>query len=145
MTDIAEFEYVTPAPGAGSLTTDPIVSDGVRYEHAVSLDPGCYNQWGGNAWMDYVLQRQYAQFSATVGLDDEAVSGATATYVVLGGDGKKLAIGSLVWGQATKIKVSVSGEYRLRLWINVPDPEQRRRLQLVLHARVFGDAELLGP
>src|SRR4029079_11260099 len=83
LTDITDFEYVTPTPGSGSLTTDPIMSDGVRYEHPVSLDPGCYNQWGGNAWIDYILQRQYEQFSATVGLDDKAGSGATATYVVL--------------------------------------------------------------
>lgn len=145
VTDIAGFEYVTPTPGSGSLTTDPIVSDGVRYEHPISLDPGCYNQWGGNAWIDYILQRQYQLFSATIGLDDEAVSGATATYVVLGGDGKKLATGSLVRGQATKIKVSVGGEYRLRLWINVPDPNNAAGCSTYFTHVVFGDAELLGP
>jgi hypothetical protein len=145
VTDIPGFEYVTPTPGSGSLTTDPIVSDGVRYEHPVSLDPGCYNQWGGNAWIDYILQRQYEQFSATVGLDDNASSGATATYVVLGGDGKKLATGGLVPGEATKVKVSVSGEYRLRLWINVPDPNNAAGCSPYFTHVVFGDAQLLGP
>jgi hypothetical protein len=145
VTDIADFEYVTPTPGSGSLTTDPIASDGVRYDHPVSLDPGCYNQWGGNAWIDYILQRQYEQFSATIGLDDKASSGATATYVVLGGDGKKLATGSLVRDQATKVKVSVSGEYRLRLWINVPDPNNAAGCSPYFTHVVFGDASLLGP
>jgi NPCBM/NEW2 domain len=145
VTDIAEFEYVTPTPGSGSLTTDPIVSDGVRYEHAISLDPGCYNQWGGNAWIDFILERQYEQFSATVGLDDQAASGATATYVVLGGDGRKLATGSLVRSEATKVKVSVSGEYRLRLWVNVPDPNNAAGCSPYFTHVVFADAQLLGP
>ena len=143
VTSIESFAYIRPI--SGNLTTDPIASDGVRYEHPVALDPGCYNQWSGSAWIDYLLQRQYELFSATVGLDDEAPSGATATYTVVGGDGKKLATGSLVHGQAAKVNVSVRGEYRLRLLINVPDPNNAAGCSPYFPHVVFGDAQLLGP
>jgi hypothetical protein len=143
LTSIESFAYVRPI--SGNLTTGPIVSDGVRFEHPVALDPGCYNQWSGSAWIDYLLERQYQLFSATVGLDDQTPAGVTATYTVLGGDGKKLASGSLVPGAATKIKVSVGGEYRLRLWINVPDPNNAAGCSSYFPHVVFGDASLLGP
>lgn len=143
LTSIESFAYINPI--SGGLTTEPIVSNGVRYEHPVALDPGCYNQWSGSAWIDYLLQRQYALFNATVGLDDQAPAGSTATYTVLGGDGKKLATGSLVPGKSTKLQLSVKGEYRLRLWINVPDPNNAAGCSTYFPHVVFGDAELLGP
>ena len=143
VTSIESFAYIRPI--SGNLTTDPIVSSGARYEHPVALDPGCYNQWSGSAWIDYLLQRQYQLFSTTIGLDDQAPAGATATYAVIGGDGKKLATGSLVRGKATKIQVSVGGEYRLRLWINVPDPSNAAGCSTYFPHVVFGDAALLGP
>jgi hypothetical protein len=143
VTSIEEFAYITPI--SGNLTTTAITSGGVRYEHPIALDPGCYNQWGGNAWIDYVLERQYKGFSATVGLDDASPVNETATYSVLGGDGKKLASGTLVHGASTKIKVSVDGEYRLRLWINVPDPDNAAGCSTYFPHVVFGDAQLLGP
>ena len=115
------------------------------YRAITSLDPGCYNQWGGSAWIDYLLERQYKQFSATVGLDDASPSGQTATFSVIGGDGKKLASGSLVHGAATKVKVSVDGEYRLRLSINVPDPNNAAGCSTYFPHVVFADAQLLGP
>jgi NPCBM/NEW2 domain-containing protein len=143
VTSIDAFAYITPI--SGNLTTTAITADGVRYEHPLALDPGCYNQWGGNAWIDYLLERQYKQFSATVGLDDASPANETATFSVVGGDGKKLASGSLVHGTATKIKVSVDGEYRLRLWINVPDPNNAAGCSTYFPHVVFGDAQLLGP
>jgi hypothetical protein len=143
VTSIETFAYITPI--SGNLATTEIVSDGVRYEHPVALDPGCYNQWGGSAWIDYLLERQYKLFSATVGLDDATAPGQTATYSVIGGDGKKLASASLTHGAATKIKVSVDGEYRLRLWVNVPDPNNAAGCSTYFPHVVFGDAQLLGP
>lgn len=143
VTSIDAFAYITPI--SGNLTTSPIDSNHVHYEHPIALDPGCYNQWSGSAWIDYLLQRQYELFNATVGLDDAASSGATATYSVVGGDGRQLASGSLVPGASTKIRVSVAGEYRLRLRINVPDPNNASGCSTYFTHVVFGDAQLLGP
>jgi hypothetical protein len=140
---VPTFAYAPPL--SGEVTSDPVESAGVRYDHPVSLDAGCYNQWGGDAWVDYTLERQYEAFSATVGLDDSAPSGQTATYSVVGGDGRKLASGSLVAGTATKISVSLAGEYRLRLRVNVPDPYNAAGCAATYTKVVFGDAELLGP
>jgi hypothetical protein len=143
LTSIDAFAYVTPI--SGDLTITSITADGVRYEHPIALDPGCYNQWGGSAWIDYLLERQYKQFSATADLDDASPTNETATFTVVGGDGKKLASGSLVHGAATRIKVSVDGEYRLRLWINVPDPNNAAGCSTYFPHVVFGDAQLLRP
>jgi len=41
--------------------------------------------------------------------------------------------------------VSVAGEYRLRVWINVPDPYHTGGCSSTFTKVVFGDAELLGP
>jgi len=143
VTSIEQFAYITPI--SGNLTTTAITSGGVSYEHPIALDPGCYNQWGGSAWIDYLLERQYKAFSATVGLDDASPAGQTATFTVIAGDGKKLASGDLVHGAATKIKVSVDGAYRLRLSINVPDPNNAAGCSTYFPHVVFGDAQLLGP
>lgn len=137
--------FADAPPISGEVTFDPIEAGGVRYQHAVSMDAGCYNQWGGDAWVDYGLERQYEFFSATVGIDDAAPPGSTATYDVIGGDGRKLAAGSLVSGSAKKIRVSVAGEYRLRLRVNVPDPYNAAGCSTTYTKVVFGDAELLGP
>ena len=137
--------FADAPPISGEVTFDPIQSAGVRYRHAVSMDAGCYNQWGGDAWVDYDLERQYELFTATVGIDDSAPAGSTATYNVIGGDGRKLASGSLVSGSSTKIHVSVAGEYRLRLRVNVPDPYNAAGCSTTYTKDVFGDAELLGP
>ena len=136
------FYYVDPL--VGDLHTDPIVSNGVHYEHPISLDPGCYNAWGGSAWIDYPLERRYERFSATVGIGDTVPTHLTLTYSMIGA-GKKLASGSLVSGQSTKINVSVSGVYRLRLEINVPDPTNAAGCSTTFPQVVFGDAQLLGP
>ena len=58
---------------------------------------------------------------------------------------ESVAAGSLVTGAATKLRVSVSGEYRLRLRINVPDPNNAAGCSTTYTKVVFGDAELLGP
>jgi hypothetical protein len=50
-----------------------------------------------------------------------------------------------VHGAATKIKVSADGEYRLRLSINVPDPNNAAGCSTYFPHVVFGDAQLLGP
>src|SRR5262249_43708040 len=62
LTSIESFAYIRPI--SGNVTTTPLVSDGVRYEHPLALDPGCYNQWSGSAWIDYLLERQYEFFTA---------------------------------------------------------------------------------
>jgi hypothetical protein len=136
------FYYVDPI--AGNLSIDPNVSNGVHYEHAISLDPGCYNSWGGSAWVDYPLQRRYERFTATVGVGDTVPTHLTLTYSMVGA-GKKLASGSLVAGQSKKISVSVEGVYRLRLMVNIPDPTNTAGCSPSFPQVVFGDAQLLGP
>jgi hypothetical protein len=139
-----EFTYLVPI--VGDLNRGPAASGGARFEHAVSLDAGCYNAWSGSAWIDYPLQRRYETFSASVALGGAAASGSTATYSVIGGDGEKLASGSLVFGgTAQKIRASVGDEYRLRLRINVPDPTNAGACSTSYTQVVFGNAELLGP
>jgi len=149
---VLHWVYVESVPGfaytppiSGEVNSEPIATAGVRYQHPLSMDAGCYNQWGGDAWVDYDIERQYELFSATVGIDDAAPAGSTATYNVIGGDGRKLASGSLVSGSSTKIHVSVAGEYRLRLRVNVPDPYNAAGCSTTYTKVVFGDAELLGP
>jgi hypothetical protein len=136
------FYYVNPI--AGDLSTQPIASNGVHYEHPISLDPGCYNSWGGSAWIDYPLQRQYERFTATVGVGDAVPTTMTLTYSLIGA-GKKLASGSVVAGQSRKINVSVEGVYRLRFMINVPDPTNSAGCSPTFPQVVFGDAQVLGP
>jgi NPCBM/NEW2 domain-containing protein len=142
LTSIESFAYITPL--SGNLTTTAINSDGVRYEHPVALDPGCYNQWNGSAWIDYLLERQYELFTATVGLDDASPSNETATYTLIGA-GKKLAAGSLTPGMSTTLRIPVGDVYRLRLEINVPDPNNAGGCSSYFPHVVFGDAQLLGP
>jgi len=139
---IDAFGYVVPL--SGDLTTGPIDSGGVHYDHDVSLDAGCYNQWNGSAWIDYILQGQYELFTATIGLDDAAPAGSTATYSIIGG-GRKLASGSLVSGSSTKLRIPLAGLYRVRLEINVPDPTHAAGCSSSFTHVVFGNAELLGP
>jgi NPCBM/NEW2 domain. len=136
------FYYV--APIVGDLSTQPIASNGVHYEHPISLDPGCYNSWGGSAWIDYPLERQYEKFTAIVGVGDTVPTTMTLTYTLIGA-GKKLASGSVVAGHSTKINVSVEGVYRLRFMINVPDPTNAAGCSPTFPQVVFGDAQLLGP
>jgi hypothetical protein len=140
---IDTFYYTHPI--SGDVSFDPIGSAGVSYAHPLSLDAGCYNQWGGSAWVDYVLDRQYETFAATVGIGDGAPTADTATYKIIGGNGVKLATGSLVVGKSTKLRLALSGVYRLRLWINVPDPNGAAGCSSSFTKVVFGDAQLLGP
>jgi hypothetical protein len=136
------FYYVSPI--VGDLSTQPIASDGVHYEHPISLDPGCYTSWGGSAWIDYPLESRYEKFSATVGVGDAVPTQLTLTYSLIGA-GKKLASGSVVAGQSRKINVSVEGVYRLRFMINVPDPTNAAGCSPAFPQVVFGDAQVLGP
>jgi hypothetical protein len=129
--------------GAGEVSTDPIVSNGVTYRNPVALDAGCYNAWGGDAWVEYDLGRRAEIFDATVGLPDSAQPGSTASFRVLG-DGKTLAAGELVPGQAMKLKLSLSGVSRLRLFSNVPDPTGAAGCGTYYLQVVFGDAQVLG-
>jgi hypothetical protein len=141
---IDEFAYINPL--VGGFSKGAMTASGVHYDHAVSLDPGCYNAWGGSAWIDYPLQRRYETFTASIGLGGAATAGSTATYTILGGDGKQLGSGSLTFGgPPQKIRASVSGEYRLRLRINVPDPTHAGACSSSYTQVIFGDAELLGP
>jgi hypothetical protein len=145
--EVLEWTYLGNTyvrPGAGELSTDPIVSNGVTYKNPVALDAGCYNAWGGDAWVDYDLGRRYETFTATVGLPDSAQAGSAASYGVLG-DGKTLSSGNLVPGTSTKIKISLSGISRLRLFSNVPDPTGAAGCGNYFLQVVFGDAQVLGP
>jgi NPCBM/NEW2 domain len=141
---IEQFQYVNPI--VGDLSLEPIVVHGVHYDHPVTMDAGCFNGYDGSAWVDFPLERRYEQFTATMDLGGSATTGSTATYNLVGGDGKKLASGSLAFGDAPKkIKASVTGEYRLRLVINVPDPTGASGCGTSYTQVVFGDAQLLGP
>jgi hypothetical protein len=131
-------------PVAGDLITDPNSAHGIKYDHVISMDAGCYNAWNGDAWADYILNRQYQQFTATVALDDAAPENSTATWSVWGG-GQVLAHGSLVNGAVQQVKVPVAGVYRLRLKINVPDPTGAAGCSETFTQVVFGNPELLGP
>jgi hypothetical protein len=145
--DVYHWTYLGDSyehPAAGDLITDPVESNGVTWQHPVALDAGCYNAWNGSAWVDYHLGRQYETFTATVGLDEEAPDGTTATYTVVG-DAKKLASGSLVPGAKTKIDVSLEGIARMRITINFPDPTGAAGCGIYFPKVVFGDAQLLGP
>jgi hypothetical protein len=144
LANIEEFQYVDPI--VGDLSLDPITASGVHYEHGIAMDPGCYNEYDGTAWVDFPLQRRYETFTAAMALGGYATTGSTATYDIVGGDGKKLASGSLAYGGAPqKVRVSVSGEYRLRLVITVPDPTHAAGCGSTYTEVVFGDAQLLGP
>jgi hypothetical protein len=131
-------------PVAGDLITDPNTAHGVKYDHVISMDAGCYNAWNGDAWADYILNRQYQQFTATVALDDAAPPNSTATWSIWGG-GQVLAHGSLANGTVQQVKVPVTGVYRLRLKINVPDPTGAAGCGETFTQVVFGNPELLGP
>jgi hypothetical protein len=131
-------------PFAGDLITDPNSAHGVKYDHAITMDPGCYNAWNGDAWVDYILNRQDELFTATVALDDAAAQGATATWSVWGG-GKILASGSLTNSSVDNVKVSVEGMYRIRLKINVPDPTGAAGCTSNFTQIVFGNPQVLGP
>jgi hypothetical protein len=112
--------------------------------HPVALDAGCYNAWGGDAWVDYPLAKKYETLTATMGLAGYVETGSTGTYQVIGG-GKILTSGSLVPGASKKISVSLSGLSTVRLKINVPDPYNAGGCGLSYTEVVFGDAQVLGP
>ena len=132
-------------PSAGEYFTDPIAAAGVTYQHPVSLDAGCYNAWGGSAWIDYKLGGQFQTFTATVALGDlYSNSGSTGSYAVIG-DGKTLSSGPLLPGKSTKIEVSVTGVKKFRLLSNIPDPTGAAGCSAAYTQVVFGDAQLLGP
>jgi len=141
LADIDAFVYARPI--VGDISTQPIKAGGVSFEHPVSLDPGCYNAYDGSAWIDYNLAGQYRMFAATVAIDDTAPSPKTATYTVFAG-GKTLASGSLSEDGSKRISVSVDGMNRLRLRVNVPDPNHSAGCSERFTHVVFGDAELLG-
>ena len=131
-------------PFAGDLMTDPNTAHGVSYDHVITMDAGCYNAWNGDAWVDYILNKRYQLFTATVALSDAAPQNSTATWSVWGG-GKVLASGSLVNGAVNQVKVSVANMYRLRLKINVPDPTGAAGCSSNFTQVVFGNPEILGP
>ena len=131
-------------PFAGDLITDPNSAHGVEYDHVITMDAGCYNAWNGDAWADYILDKRYEQFTATVALDDAAPQNSTATWSVWGG-GKVIASGSLTNGSVDQVKVSVEGMYRIRLKINVPDPTGAAGCSPSFTQVVFGNPQVLGP
>jgi hypothetical protein len=131
-------------PVAGDLMTDPNSAHGLKYDHVITMDAGCYNAWNGDAWVDYILDKRYEQFTATVALDDAAPENSTATWSVWGG-GKVLASGGLTNGSVDQLKVSVDGMYRIRLRINVPDPTGAAGCSPTFTQVVFGNPQVLGP
>lgn len=107
------------ASGTGMWSTDPAESNGVTYSHPVDTEAGCSNSDGGDYWVDFNLARRYTQFTATVGLEDDAPSNYPVSFKLIA-DGQTLASGTLTLGTATPIAVSVSNVLRLRLFINDP-------------------------
>ncbi len=132
------------SPSSGELTTDPIAIHGVTYQHPVSLDAGCYNQWSGDAWINYPLKGKFESLTATVGIGDTADSATVASFAVVA-DGKQVAGSNLVYGQAIKLNVPLDGVKRLQLRINVPDPTGAAGCSAFFPKVVFGDAQWLGP
>ena len=141
LSDIDAFVYARPI--VGDISTQPIKAGGVSFEHPISLDAGCYNAYDGSAWIDYNLAGQYRMFAATVAIEDSAPSPKTATFTIFAG-GKTLASGSLAEEGSKRISVSVDGMNRLRLRVNVPDPNHSAGCSERFTHVVFGDAELLG-
>ncbi len=131
-------------PAAGDLNTETMDVNGAGDPHPVALDAGCYNAWGGDAWVDYPLDKKYQTLTATMGLGGYVETGSTGSYQVIGG-GKTLASGSLVPGMSKKISVSLGGLSRVRLKINVPDPNNAGGCGLSYTEVVFGNAQVLGP
>ncbi len=131
-------------PAAGDLITETMDVNGVSDRHPVALDAGCYNGYGGDAWVDYPLGKRYETLTATMGLGGYVETGSTGSYQVVGG-GKTLASGSLVPGASKKISVSLGGLSSVRLKINVPDPNNAGGCGLSYTEVVFGNAQVLGP
>ena len=131
-------------PAAGDLVTDPLLTNGQTDPHPVALDAGCYNGVGGDAWVTYPLAKSYEQLTATMSLAGYLAAASTASYQVIG-DGKVLSRGSLAPGEATKLNVSLDGLSNLKLFVNVPDPDDTGGCGLDYTAVDFGDAEVLGP
>jgi hypothetical protein len=107
------------ASGTGQWSTGPAESNGVNYSHPVDMEAGCNNSDGGDYWVDFNLARRYTQFTATVGLRDDAPTNYPVSFKLIA-DGQTLASGTLTLGKATPIAVSVSNVLRLRLFINDP-------------------------
>jgi len=109
------------------------------------IAPGAMTEFLTDDWGFFIrTARQYERFTATVGVGDAVPTTMTLTYTLIGA-GKKLASGSVVAGQSTKINVSVEGVYRLRFMINVPDPTNSAGCSPTFPQVVFGDAQVLGP
>jgi hypothetical protein len=142
LTSVEAFAYVLPI--SGDVDKAPISANKVLYQHPLSLDAGCYNQWNGSAWIDLPLEQRFEMFTATVALSDNASTASTGTYTLIGA-GKTLASGSLAFGESRKIKVSLDGVWRLRVRIKVPDPTGAGGCSGGYTKVVFGDAEVLGP
>ncbi|MGD9529240.1 protein kinase domain-containing protein [Pseudonocardia sp.] len=103
----------------GGWETGPASTSGTQHGHAVSMAAWCSGRNGGDYWIDYDLARDWNTFTATVGLRDDDVSDATASYKVLV-DNQLLASGSLTIGKTMQVNVPVTGALRLRLLINNP-------------------------
>ncbi len=131
-------------PASGDLVIDPLLANGKTDPHPVALDAGCYNGVGGDAWVTYPLAKSYQRFTATMSLAGYIESASTATYEVIG-DGKVLSRGSLVPGKAAKLSISLDGLSNLKLFVNVPDPEDTGGCGLDYTQVDFGGAQVLGP
>lgn len=103
----------------GAEQTGTFSTSGTRYGHAISMGAYCYNQDGGDYWIDYDLARSWSRFTATVGLRDDSPATSAASYKVLL-DGKVVATGRLALGTAIPLDIPVTGGLRLRLQMNNP-------------------------
>ncbi|MBB4931433.1 hypothetical protein F4561_002253 [Lipingzhangella halophila] len=83
----------------------------VEYDEALTATDGCTE-----SAVEYNLGRDYAEFTTTVGLDDESPSGNEVTFTVLG-DGEQLETKSLGLGEDAALTADVTDVLRLELLV----------------------------
>jgi hypothetical protein len=143
--DVLEWRYLADiydAPSVGDLYTEPVTLNGVRYDHPVRLDAGCYNHWGGDGWVNYKLGRRAKAFTASVTFGGLANAGSNGSYTIYA-DGKIVSSGDLHYGTVVKLNLPVAGVKSLRLLGNVPNTAGDGSCSLAFTEIVFGDAEIL--
>jgi serine/threonine protein kinase len=89
---------------------------GQSFGHALKTRAICDEQ-SQDYWVDYNLARNYSRFTAKVGISDSARASSKASYNVLV-DGRTVAGGDLIFGQAVPLDIPVDNVLRLRLQVN---------------------------
>jgi serine/threonine protein kinase len=118
-----DYDRAASVNGSPDDYVGPYKTNGTLYGHSLGVSPGCYNQDGGDFWIEYDLSRTWSTMSGVVGVSDDSPDAARVTWRVYG-DAKLLASGVATLGAATHVHVSVNNVLRLRLWINDPRSAQ---------------------